>query len=46
MLPLSMRYDWVYVCPGGLIRTRGVHWDSAAWAEVARFDHGTIATTR
>ena len=41
--PLSMRYDWVYVCPGGLIRTRGVHWDAVAWGDIRRFDDCTMA---
>lgn len=41
--PLSMRYDWVYVCPGGLIRTRGVHWDAVAWGDILRFDDCTMA---
>jgi hypothetical protein len=42
-IPLSMRNDWVYVCPGGLIRTRGVHWESVAWGEVVRFDDCTLS---
>lgn len=40
--PLSLRYDWVYVCPGGLIRTRGVHWDAVAWGDIRRFDDCTL----
>ena len=41
--PLSMRYDWVYVCPGGLIRTRGVYWDAVAWGDVTRVEVADIS---
>jgi len=44
--------NWVFVCPEGLIRTRGAAWDSISWAEVDRFEdttlthkHGNVAVT-
>ena len=38
LVPLS----GVFVCPRGLIRTRGDAWDGIHWAEVDRFEDATL----
>lgn len=49
-LPRSVPRNWVFVCPGGLIRTRGADWEAVAWADVARFEEvaapGTMVAVR
>jgi hypothetical protein len=34
--------NWVFVCPGGVVRTRGGAWDGLAWGEVERFEDATL----
>jgi hypothetical protein len=34
--------NWVFVCPGGVVRTRGATWDGLGWAEVKRFEDATL----
>ncbi|MBS0203927.1 MAG: hypothetical protein JSS49_13565 [Planctomycetes bacterium] len=34
--------NWVFVCPGGVIRTRGTAWDGIGWTEVERFEDATL----
>src|SRR5262245_27304901 len=50
VFPRSVPLNWVFVCPGGLVRTRGADWDAVAWADVARFEDaslsGGVVTTR
>jgi hypothetical protein len=42
--------NWVFVCPGGLLRTLGSAWHSVGWTEVMRFEDATwthkMVTTR
>src|SRR4051812_32276512 len=38
VLPIRVPRNWVFVCPRGLVRTRGAEWDGLGWAEVARFE--------
>jgi hypothetical protein len=34
--------NWVFVCPGGVVRTRGAAWDGIGWDEVERFEDATL----
>jgi len=34
--------NWVFVCPDGLIRTRGSKWDGIAWSEVLSFEDASL----
>lgn len=34
--------NWVFVCPGGVVRTRGKTWDALGWAEVERFEDASL----
>jgi hypothetical protein len=34
--------NWVFVCPRGVVRTRGDAWDSVGWDEVERFEDATL----
>ena len=34
--------NWVFVCPDGVIRTRGEAWDGIRWVEVERFEDATL----
>jgi hypothetical protein len=34
--------NWVFVCPGGVVRTRGATWDGVGWSEVKRFEDATL----
>jgi hypothetical protein len=34
--------NWVFVCPRGLIRTRGTAWDGVGWTDVERFEDATL----
>jgi hypothetical protein len=38
LLPLRVPRNWVFVCPRGLVRTRGADWDVVDWAMVLRFE--------
>jgi hypothetical protein len=33
---------WVFVCPRGLVRTRGDAWDGLEWAEAMRFEDASL----
>ena len=34
--------NWVFVCPRGVVRTRGAIWEGVGWAEVERFEDATL----
>lgn len=34
--------NWVFICPGGVIRTRGDAWDGIGWTEIERFEDATL----
>jgi hypothetical protein len=34
--------NWVFVCPRGLVRTRGDAWDGLEWAEAERFEDASL----
>jgi hypothetical protein len=34
--------NWVFVCPHGLVRTRGDAWDGMEWAEMERFENAPL----
>ena len=42
-LPWSVPLNWLFVCPGGLVRRRGTDWDAVRWAEVSRFEDMSLA---
>jgi hypothetical protein len=50
VFPRSVPLNWVFVCPGGLVCTRGADWDAVGWADVSRFEDmslsGGAVTTR
>jgi hypothetical protein len=35
--------NWVFVCPKGLVRTRGDAWDGLKWIEIERFEKADLA---
>jgi hypothetical protein len=37
--------NWVFVCPGGVIRKRGDLWESVCWDEVMRFEDASLGKT-
>lgn len=41
--PMSMPLNWIYVCPKGLIRTRGTVWEAVDWADVLRFEDASFS---
>jgi hypothetical protein len=34
--------NWVFICPKGLVRTRGANWDGVEWEQVTRFEDATM----
>ena len=36
--PRSVPRNWLFVCPGGLVRTRGTEWEGVGWAKMVRFE--------
>jgi hypothetical protein len=44
LLPLRVPRNWVFICPRGLVRTRGADWDGVDWARVARFEDASLAS--
>lgn len=34
--------NWVFVCPQGLVRTRGDAWDGMEWTEMERFENAPL----
>jgi hypothetical protein len=43
VFPRSVPLNWVFVCPDGLVRTRGADWDAVAWADVSRFEDASLS---
>lgn len=38
-------FNWVFVCPGGVIRTLGATWDGIGWDEIERFEDASLGHT-
>lgn len=44
LFPMSVPLNWVFVCPGGLIRARGEEWDAVGWSDVAGFQVANVSS--
>jgi hypothetical protein len=42
--PRIVPANWVFICPRGVIRTRGANWDGLGWEQVGRFEDATLRT--
>jgi hypothetical protein len=40
--PRMFPTTWLFVCPNGLVRSRGAAWDSLDWSEADRFEDATL----
>jgi hypothetical protein len=40
--PRIVSANWVFVCPRGVVRTRGAIWEGLEWDRVARFEDATL----
>ena len=43
VFPRSVPLNWIFVCPGGLVRTRGEEWLAIAWSDVSRFENADLS---
>jgi hypothetical protein len=44
VLPRRMPATWVFVCPNGLVRARGDHWQAVKWDRLVRFEDATLSS--
>ena len=43
VVPIRLPLNWVFVCPSGLIRSRGEIWEAVDWADVVRFEDASMS---